>query len=81
MVGDVEALVNSGDVQPSVALQLVADLAKDKNRHIVDAGIGIVAGIDDMVPDNLRKNYERLINKQYARARARHRLGQQARRG
>jgi alanyl aminopeptidase len=66
VVGDVEALVNSGDVQPSVALQLVADLAKDKNRHIVDAGIGIIAGIDDMVPDNLRKNYERLINKQYA---------------
>ncbi|HET9991404.1 MAG TPA: ERAP1-like C-terminal domain-containing protein, partial [Kofleriaceae bacterium] len=73
VVGDVESLVNSGDVQPSVALQLVADLSKDKNRHIVDAGIGIVASIDDMVPDALRKNYERLINKQYT-ARA-HELG------
>jgi alanyl aminopeptidase len=66
VIGDVEALVNNGEVQPSVALQLVQDLSKDKNRHIVDASIGIVAGIDDMVPDNLRRNYERLINKQYA---------------
>ena len=73
VIGDVEALVNSGDVQPSVALQLVQDLSKDKNRHIVDAGIGILAGIDDMVPADLRKNYERLINKQYA-ARA-HEIG------
>ncbi|MEO6777100.1 MAG: M1 family metallopeptidase [Kofleriaceae bacterium] len=79
VVGDVESLVNSGDVQPSVALQLVADLSKDKNRHIVDAGIGIVASIDDLVPDSLRPNYERLIKKQYA-ARA-HELGWTSRPG
>jgi alanyl aminopeptidase len=79
VIGDVEGLVNSGDVQPSVALQLVADLSRDKSRHIVDASIGIVASIDEMVPDSLRKNYERLINKQYA-ARA-HELGWTSRPG
>src|SRR5262249_37195698 len=51
--------------QSSVALQLVADLAQDKNRHIVDASIGIVAGIDELVPDGLRANYERFIKKLY----------------
>jgi alanyl aminopeptidase len=65
LVGDIEGLVNSGDVQPSVALQLVADLSKDKNRHMVDASLGIISGIDDMVPDKLRANYERLIKKLY----------------
>ena len=70
LIGDLEALVNSGDVAPGVALKLVADLSKDKSRHLVDASIGIVAGIDDMVPDALRPNYERLIKKLYqARAR------------
>jgi alanyl aminopeptidase len=65
LVGDIEGLVNSGDVPPSVALQLVADLSKDKSRHLVDASIGIVAGIDDMVSDKLRPNYERFIKRMY----------------
>jgi len=65
LIGDVQALVASGAVQQGVALGLVDTLAKDKSRHIVDASIGIVAGIDDMVPDELRPNYERLIKKLY----------------
>ncbi|HEY1810952.1 MAG TPA: M1 family metallopeptidase [Kofleriaceae bacterium] len=70
LVSDVEALVTSGDVQTSVALQLVSQLSKDNNRHIVDASIGIVAGLDELVSDKLRPNYERFIRKLYqARAR------------
>jgi aminopeptidase N len=69
LLGDVNALVGSGDVQNGVALQLVEQLSKDKSVHIVDASIGTVAGIAEMVPDNLRPNYERLIKKLY-RARA-----------
>ncbi|MEO8699239.1 MAG: M1 family metallopeptidase [Kofleriaceae bacterium] len=69
LIGDINALVASGDVQNGVALQLVETLSKDKSRHIVDASIGVIASIDDMVPDNLRANYERVIKKLY-RARA-----------
>jgi alanyl aminopeptidase len=79
LIGDVNALVSSGDVKNSVALALVETLAKEKSRHIVDASIGVVAGIDEMVPDALRPNYERLITKLY-RARARE-LGWQSKKG
>ncbi|HEU0033437.1 MAG TPA: M1 family metallopeptidase [Kofleriaceae bacterium] len=79
LLGDVNALVGSGDVKNGVALALVETLSKEKSRHIVDASIGIVAGIDEMVPDNLRPNYERMIKKLY-RARALE-LGWQAKKG
>ena len=69
LISDVNALVAAGDVKNGVALSLVEKLAKDKSRHIVDASIDVVAGIDEMVPDNMRANYERLIKKLY-RARA-----------
>ena len=69
LIGDVNALVESGDVKNGVALALVEKLAKDKSRHIVDASIAVVAGIDEMVPDKLRPNYQRLIARLY-RARA-----------
>ncbi|MBV8757413.1 MAG: M1 family metallopeptidase, partial [Deltaproteobacteria bacterium] len=70
LVGDVNALVTSGDLQTGTALSLVADLARDKSRHLVDESIGIVGEVDDLVPDKLRPNYERFIRKLYqARAR------------
>jgi alanyl aminopeptidase len=69
LINDVDALVNAGDVKNGVALSLVEKLAKDKSRHIVDASMDVIGGIDEMVPDNLRPNYERLIKKLY-RARA-----------
>ncbi|HEY5943923.1 MAG TPA: M1 family aminopeptidase [Kofleriaceae bacterium] len=70
MLGDVEALVASGDVPSSVALELVGKLAADPSRHIVEASVGIVAGIDDMVPPALRPRYEAYIRTVYgARAR------------
>ncbi len=79
LISDVNALVASGDVQKGVALALVESLSKEKSRHIVDASIGVIAGIDEMVPDALRPNYERLITKLY-RARARE-LGWQSKKG
>ena len=65
LIGDVDALVGSGAVGKGVALALVADLAKDPSRHIVDASLGIVASIDEMVGDKLRPNYQRFIRKLY----------------
>ncbi|MBS1123077.1 MAG: Peptidase [Deltaproteobacteria bacterium] len=79
LIGDVNALVASGDVGKGVALALVDTLSRETSRHIVDASIGVVAGIDEMVPDALRPNYERLIAKLY-RARARE-LGWQSKQG
>ncbi len=79
LIGDLNALVTAGDVNNSVALALVDKLAKDNSRHIVDASIGVVAGIDEMVPDKLRPKYERLIKKLY-RARAVE-LGWQSKKG
>ena len=79
LIGDVGALVHAGDASNAVALGLVQDLSKDKNRHIVDESLGIVSGIDDMVPDKLRPNYERLIAKLF-KARA-HELGWAAKTG
>ncbi len=69
LFGDVGALSGAGLVDTSVELSLVDTVAKENNRFLVDASIGIVAGIDEMVPDNLRANYERLIKKRF-RARA-----------
>jgi alanyl aminopeptidase len=79
LVGDVDALVASGDVPPGVALQLVADLAGEQSRYLADASIEVVAGIHDMVSDRLRPNYERFIRRLY-QARA-HELGWQSARG
>jgi alanyl aminopeptidase len=79
LIGDVNALVASGDVKKGVALDLVETLAKDKSRYIVDASIGVVSSIDEVVPAKLRPNYERFIRKLY-QARA-HELGWQARNG
>ncbi len=63
LLGDLQALVANGSTQMGVALGLVESLSKDKSRHLVDVSIGLVAGIEDMVPDELRPNYERLIKK------------------
>ncbi len=65
LVGDINALVASGTVEKGLALSLVADLAKDPSRHIVDMSLGIVGSIDEMVGDKLRPNYERFIKKLY----------------
>jgi cytosol alanyl aminopeptidase len=79
LIGDVNALVASGDVKKGVALDLVETLAKDRSRYIVDASIVVVGSIDEVVPAKLRPNYERFIRKLY-QARA-HELGWQARNG
>jgi cytosol alanyl aminopeptidase len=65
LLGDVNAMVDSGDVQKSLALSLVQTLAKDPHRQIVDETLGVVGSIDDLVPESLRPNYQRFIQKLY----------------
>jgi alanyl aminopeptidase len=62
VLGNVESLVNSGDLSPRVALALVPEFSQDLNREIVSAVTGI-AGIvkDNSVPDELREKGARFI--------------------
>jgi alanyl aminopeptidase len=56
VLGNVESLVNSGDLSPRVALALVPEFSQDPNRQIVSAVAGI-AGVlkGNTVPDELRQ--------------------------
>lgn len=69
LIGDVNALVASGDVDIKVALAMMDKLAKDRSRHLVDASIELIARLEEMVTPKLEENYARLIRKLY-RARA-----------
>jgi alanyl aminopeptidase len=72
VLGDVAALVNNGSLPAGQALELVPALAHDFNRHIVGVTAGMIGGLSDhYVPDDLRPNYRRFVERTYgARARA-----------
>lgn len=72
VVGDVAALVETGDVSMRDALNLAVLLATDNNRHIIERTLRIAASIDaHLVPDELRQNYSRFIRQVFGeRARA-----------
>ena len=79
LIGDVNALVATGEVGEPVALELAATLAKDHSRHVVEASLATVESVDEQVPAALRPNYERFIRKLYG-GRA-HELGWRAKKG
>ena len=83
-IGDVNALVASGDVPSGVALALVAELARDKSRHLVDASIGIVGerrrhGLRQAAPE-LRALHPQALPGARARARLAEQEGRRRRR-
>jgi alanyl aminopeptidase len=61
VVDDVHALVRAGTVEVALALGLVERYAHDDSRHMVAAVVGIVDGVRDVVPDELRPNFARFI--------------------
>jgi cytosol alanyl aminopeptidase len=65
LLGDTNALVSSGDLGPESALALVERLARDPSHRVVEASLGIVKRVDDMVPAALRPRYERFIQQYY----------------
>ncbi len=68
VLGDVEALVGTGDYQPGVALGLVPEFAVDPNWQVVDASADIAALLKgDDVPDDLRAKAGRFIIQVYGR--------------
>ncbi|HUC43162.1 MAG TPA: M1 family metallopeptidase [Candidatus Sulfotelmatobacter sp.] len=79
-LGDVEALVRSGDLPMADALAFVPMFAGDPDRQLTAAAIGIAASIrSHLVPEALRPNYARFVDKMFG-ARA-HELGWTARPG
>jgi alanyl aminopeptidase len=72
VMGDVSALVASGSLLMGKALELAPVLAQDPNRHMVSATAGMIGSLsDNYVPDELRANYKRFVQKTFgARARA-----------
>jgi len=66
LVGDLDALVDGGELPAGVALRLVADLAKDGSQYLVGQSIRAVVGINEMFDAKLRPNYERLVTKLFA---------------
>jgi aminopeptidase N len=68
MVSDLRALVENGQLKAGVVLELVPVLLKEggDNRHILSSTASIVAALDDnLVPAELRANYERFVRKMY----------------
>ena len=70
-LGDVDALTAMGEIKSGDALGLALEFTNDPVRQVVESTVGVVAGLHDyMVPQELRPNYARLVNKAFgARAR------------
>jgi alanyl aminopeptidase len=80
VLGDVRALMRGGELPAAEALNIVPEFANDPTRQVVSTTIGIVESIGfNLVPENLRPNYQRFIRKVYG-ARA-HELGWTAKPG
>jgi alanyl aminopeptidase len=68
LLGDLNALVRSGDLPAGEALALAPDAVKSGNRHLAVASMGLVLSVkENLVPEALRPNYARLINRLYSK--------------
>jgi aminopeptidase N len=70
MISDLRALVTAGLTEPERALALVPELAGETDDKLVLFATGIVASMDELVPDELRPRYARFVRETFA-ARAR----------
>ncbi|HVX66058.1 MAG TPA: M1 family aminopeptidase [Bryobacteraceae bacterium] len=71
VLGDIEALMRSGDIPAAEALAAVPEFAGDSTRQVVTSTISIVQSVGfQLMPEELRPNFQRFIRKVYgARAR------------
>ncbi len=65
VLGDVSALVRAGELPAADELALVSGLRADPSPRIIASTVRIVAGLRDIVPDELRPHYARFILKMY----------------
>lgn len=67
LLSDIQAAVSSGDLPAGTALRLVPEFAGDPNRQVVSSTVNITRSINEhLVPDDLRPNYRRFIEKTYS---------------
>ena len=74
LIGNAQALASGGRLPIADALKLAETFRNDPARQVVNWGVAVALSIDrDLVPDDLRPNYQRFLQKSYG-ARA-HELG------
>ncbi len=67
VLGDMSALIGSGDLDLSAALTTVPLIAGEDNRHLVNAAMGFAWTLNDVVvPDALRPKAEAFIRHHFA---------------
>ena len=67
MIGDVSALMDTGQVAVGDALGLIPKLMRDKNPDIVSSAVKIASSIEPNVPDKLHPKYRRFIARTFGR--------------
>jgi alanyl aminopeptidase len=66
VMADAQALFKSGDLPAAEALELVPAFANDPSRQVVAGALTFVRDLDaHMVPDELRPNYRRFIERTF----------------
>jgi len=71
LLGDLQALLASGDASAADALAVAAKTANDPSRHVVSASLRLVGSVDDLVPEALRPRYAAFVRDLFgARSRA-----------
>jgi alanyl aminopeptidase len=67
VIGDVQALASLGELPMEQALALVAEFAKDPDRHVTDSLLAILQPIDNhLVPDAVRPRFEAFVRDSFA---------------
>jgi alanyl aminopeptidase len=67
LLEDVAALATTGQISWAAALAIVPEFSGDGNPHVVSTAVRIAAGVEgNLVPDERRANYERLLRRFFA---------------
>jgi cytosol alanyl aminopeptidase len=65
LLSEVSYLAGGGDLKESKALEAALSFSKNPERQIVSRAQGMVAGVRDLVADDLLPNFARFINKAF----------------
>ncbi|MDX2013759.1 MAG: M1 family metallopeptidase [Myxococcaceae bacterium] len=68
LLGDVSALIRSGDVDASQALGLAQSAAKESDRHVLGAALGLASyAAGDVLPEALRPRHEAFVRRLFSK--------------
>ncbi|MGE5127049.1 MAG: M1 family aminopeptidase [Betaproteobacteria bacterium] len=66
LADDLGALVASGDVAAAEALDVVPLLARDADRHVVEAALALLRQVEPLVPDELQPTFAAFVRESFA---------------